>query len=397
MIRDLALAEVLKRGVDAGSPETVRMAFARGELPLSPRDRLTTLARLLEDPADRVRNTARQTLAALPAEFLFKAFGDKELHELLIDLVVLHHAAIREVVTRALSHPNVGPATLARFASSDDPTLLSLVAENQRVLDREPLIALRLLENPHLEPGVRGRLHSLYVVAKAPGPEGPMLSEPEAEEPDPEIAGATGENAEEAFDVGCDDVEEFSEGEEPLGEDSSVEETSQAPQEPEWEVLSEEEFLRLPPELFREEAETTQDGRNLYQLVQSLSVAEKIKLATLGSKSARRLLCRDSNRIVVNAVVHSPKIQEDEIQALALDKTMPDDVIVYIFTRKDWMKNYGIRHALVQNPKTPIPRALRLLETLGEKDLRGLAKSRNVSSVISTAALRLIARRTQKK
>ena len=61
--------------------------------------------------------------------------------------------------------------------------------------------------------------------------------------------------------------------------------------------------------------------------------------------------------------------------------------------RKDWLKAYPIRLALTQNPKTPVPKALRLLETLQERDVRQIAKSRNVASPVSAAAVRLLARR----
>ena len=122
-------------------------------------------------------------------------------------------------------------------------------------------------------------------------------------------------------------------------------------------------------------------------------MADKIKLAMLGSKGARRLLLRDTNRLVQIAVIRSPKIREDEVLPIAQDRTSTDDVIRIILNRKDWLKGYPIRLALAQNPKTPIPRALRLLETLQDRDLRIIAKSRNVPGVVSGGALRILSKR----
>jgi hypothetical protein len=68
-------------------------------------------------------------------------------------------------------------------------------------------------------------------------------------------------------------------------------------------------------------------------------------------------------------------------------------VIRIILDRKDWLKNYQLRLALVQNPRTPLPKALRLLETLYDRDLRLVAKSRNVPSAVSSGALRIVSRR----
>ena len=50
----------------------------------------------------------------------------------------------------------------------------------------------------------------------------------------------------------------------------------------------------------------------------------------------------------------------------------------------------GIRKALVDNNRTPIQKALRYLATLNDKDIAGYAKSKNVSSVISTQAKRIL-------
>ncbi len=150
----------------------------------------------------------------------------------------------------------------------------------------------------------------------------------------------------------------------------------------------------LPPELVDDEKEPVQvQPENLYQLVRSMSVAEKMRLAMLGSKTARRLLVRDTNKAVVRAVVQSPKIREDEVLAIAQDRTVSEEIIRMIAQRRDWLKSYPIRLALCQNPKTPLPRALRLLETLQDRDLRQISKSRNVPSPVSSGAVRVLARR----
>jgi len=44
----------------------------------------------------------------------------------------------------------------------------------------------------------------------------------------------------------------------------------------------------------------------------------------------------------------------------------------------------------VENSKTPLPKALRFMTTLSERDLVSLAKSKNVVTVIATQARRLV-------
>lgn len=127
-----------------------------------------------------------------------------------------------------------------------------------------------------------------------------------------------------------------------------------------------------------------------YKLSQQMGVADKIKIAMTGDKEWRTLLIKDSNKLVSAAVVKNPRITEPEILAVAKSKIQNDEIMRLICMNKEWLKNYPIRKALVENFKTPLPSALRFMATLTEKDLAALAKSKNVSTVISTQARRLL-------
>jgi len=78
------------------------------------------------------------------------------------------------------------------------------------------------------------------------------------------------------------------------------------------------------------------------------------------------------------------------VLTIAKSAIQNDEIMRVICSNKEWIKNYNIRKALVENSKTPLPHALRYMASLSEKDLSSLAKSKNVSSVISTQARRLI-------
>ncbi len=124
-----------------------------------------------------------------------------------------------------------------------------------------------------------------------------------------------------------------------------------------------------------------------------LSVAERIKLALRGNKEARTLLLRDSNRIIVRLVLKNPRITEDEIVAITHNRTADDEILRVIADRREWIKNYQIRLGLVTNPKTSATTAMRLLGLLEERDIRRLAKSKNVPDAVVGAARRLLANR----
>lgn len=151
-----------------------------------------------------------------------------------------------------------------------------------------------------------------------------------------------------------------------------------------------------------EEGEETADQeeeafRNTYQLAKDMSVSEKIKMALTGDKEWRMLLVKDINKLVSGSVVKNPRITEAEVLMISKSHLNNDDILRDICINKDWTKNYQIRKSLVENHKTPLHFALRFLSGLTDKDLGVLAKSKNVSSVISTQARRLLMNKQKEK
>lgn len=133
-----------------------------------------------------------------------------------------------------------------------------------------------------------------------------------------------------------------------------------------------------------------QRTQSRYQEIKDLPVPEKIKLALSGDKEARNILVKDSNRQVQEAVLDSPRITEPEIAAIANSRNVGDDILRKIAINREWMKNYQVRLALVNNPKTPLTIGLKILGTLMISDLKRLSKSKGVSSVLTSAAARAL-------
>jgi len=125
---------------------------------------------------------------------------------------------------------------------------------------------------------------------------------------------------------------------------------------------------------------------SLFQSIQSMSVSEKLDLAHKGGKEARTVLVRDSSRLVQMAVIQSAKITEGEVLAIANNRQIDDEVLKQIAINRDWMKNYQIRVALANNPKTPLAEALKQVNYLKQRELTVLAKSRSVSRAMNIAA-----------
>lgn len=125
---------------------------------------------------------------------------------------------------------------------------------------------------------------------------------------------------------------------------------------------------------------------SLYQKIQTMTVSEKLDLARKASKEARTILMRDSNKLVQLAVVNSPKITESEIVAIAGNRQVTEEVLREIGMNREWLRNYQVRHALANNPKTPLTIAMAQISYLNQRDLSLLAKSKGVARPLVIAA-----------
>jgi hypothetical protein len=136
----------------------------------------------------------------------------------------------------------------------------------------------------------------------------------------------------------------------------------------------------LPPE-GKERASTLQK-------IASLTVAQRMALAMKGTREERAILIRDPNKIVGVAVLSSPKINEAEVESIAKMTSLSEELLRMIAFSRAWTKNYGVVHALVKNPKTPLAVSINFLSRLSEKDVRAISSNRNVAD-----ALRITARK----
>jgi len=132
-------------------------------------------------------------------------------------------------------------------------------------------------------------------------------------------------------------------------------------------------------------------NKSLYAQVLAMKVGERIKLALKGNRDARMILVRDTNRLIPRFVLQNPRLSEDEVIAVARNRNLDGDLLRLIGDHKNWPRNYQVRLALVSNPKTPLATSLHYVNSLLERDLRLLAKSKNVSAAVVAQARRILA------
>lgn len=152
----------------------------------------------------------------------------------------------------------------------------------------------------------------------------------------------------------------------------------------------------VPEELIEEPEPPKPINESLYNQIAHMTVGERIKLALKGNREARMILIRDTNRLIQRFVLQNPRITEDEIIAVARNRNIDADLLRLVSENKGWARNYQVKLALVTNPKTPLASALRFVSSLMDRDIRFLAKSKNVSQTVAAQARRLLMQREGK-
>ena len=309
---------------------SVRLAAARGALPMSGPNLVTVLFIFYHGENAELKKEALGTLKMLPTNILLAALSSPELHSSIVDLIV--RLRYRDVVVMevALRHRMVGLRTLMLVAEKSSGEILDILSHNDQVLNKSQALRTAIINNPNADKVMKLRLGWVE-----PQPE----SAPE-DEPTP-----------------AEDVE-------------AVAET---------EVLSEEETEELEEEALSK-----------YQQILGMPVAEKIKMALTGDKEWRTLLIREANKMVSTAVLKNPRISEGEVLSVAKSRSSSDELIRIILLNREWVKKYEIKKALVVHPRTPLQKSMRFMTFLTEKDIMELAKSRNVSQAIVNNARRML-------
>lgn len=126
------------------------------------------------------------------------------------------------------------------------------------------------------------------------------------------------------------------------------------------------------------------------QKLAKMNVAERIKVAMLGTKEERSILIRDGSKLVSSAVLASPKVSEQEVESFANMKNVRENVLRDIARSHKFMKNYVVVKNLCNNPRTPLDLSLSLMKNLLGPDLKVLSMNKNVPETLRKMSSRLI-------
>jgi hypothetical protein len=140
-----------------------------------------------------------------------------------------------------------------------------------------------------------------------------------------------------------------------------------------------------------------QRRQTLLQQIAKMTVAQRVQFAMKGGSEARRTLIRDTNKVVQRAVLQSPRLTDQEVEAFASMSNLTDEILRLIAANRAFRKNYVVVRNLVNNPKLPLDVSLHLLPMINGIDLKKLTMNKNIPETLRSSALKLQRQRAESK
>jgi hypothetical protein len=333
---------VLKIAEGTPGDELLKYLLSK-QLAFTEEEYLESLVFVLPDP--RSKEQVRQMLGMIPQPVKEQYVQKREAELRVVDFILQEALEAGYFNTLALIIQNQGVPTefILRIASRAKAAVLESLLENQIRLIAYPEIMERMENSPECNPFIRGRIRELrefYLQPKA-------AASIRVAEVMPELVTMIAEEHKEE------------------------------------------------PQL--DQAKVQQEALTALQRINLMGLSDRVRLALTGNKTERLVLIKDSNRLVQAAVLDSPKMADDEVLIHARNLSLPGDIISKIANNREWTKNYPIILALVENPKTPINRAISFVKLLHDRDLTLLSRDRNTSPVIRTLAQNLVKQKERTK
>lgn len=323
----------------AGDNREVQLLVAKGLFPLPPQELVPIQLALTQQDDQELAEAARSSLESLDPKIaadvvantddpeLMGFFGDSTEHPVVVEAVLRNRLVSEDV--------------LASMAPNLSPELQEILLLRQDIIVEAPSILERLEENPDLSSFSQRRIYEFR--------EHLVRAEPIAE---------------------------------PMVEDE--------PDEAEIEATDEEMEVAIAEAMETPAAGEKDDVTGLTEAqIRSLPVPVRMKLARGAPRSLRAILVKDKSTMVAVAVLNGNALTESEIELIASNRSVAEEILTMIAHNRQWSRKYSIVHALIKNPRTSVGLAVRMTPRLSTRDLRNLSRDRNVSEAVRNTAARL--------
>ncbi len=322
----------------SGSNRQLQVLAASGLVPLPPEELLPIQVALAGSPDGEISGKAQETLLGLEprmaASFLSQQAGEAELayfglrhqHPLVLEAILRRRDVPREL--------------LAQLAPIVTPEMQEVLVLRQDAIVEEPQILVALERNPNLSAYSKRRIweyreHLLPRDKVPPKKAEEILAEAEA---------LTEEEVQEA-------IEEAKE----KNQEGKLEEST---------GLTDVQIRLLP-------------------------IPVRIKMARGANRQVRSILIRDPNAQVALSVLLGNSLPDQEVEQIANNRSVVAEVLAEIPKKREWIRKYSIAKALVKNPRTRLAISVGLVPRMMMRDLRDLARDKNVPDGVRSIARRL--------
>jgi len=356
------LPAAAKRAVDPSTPVPARMMAAKGMAPMAPKELVTAQFVLTFDTDAKVREAATSSLSKLDARISNAIIPDPSVNPHVLGYLARALAARDADVEKLLLNPSTPVSAFVDVALLASENICEVIANNQARLLDEPEIARSLSKNPRALKSTLDRVIDFLI----------------------------------RNNIIVDGVVEFESALLRLGADDRIK-AAQLVDIPR-EFLDEGFQADAARKMIGEDEipegeEEPEENKTLEEKLRDATTGEKVAWATLGNKSVRGRLMRDSNRMVAMAAITSPRVSDLEVVQAAQSRTVHQDVIAYIAHQKDYVKLYPIKVALAGNPKCPLPMSMKFVPLLQRKDIKNLSLSKNVPAGVRNLAVKIVKER----
>ncbi len=130
--------------------------------------------------------------------------------------------------------------------------------------------------------------------------------------------------------------------------------------------------------------------------IQKMTPPEKARLARKANRTERQILLRETSPQVTMALLTNPHLEADDVVQIVKSPYTPGGVLKRVAGDRRWLSSPDVRQALVRNPQTPTPLAIRILPGLPTPVLQALARTGEAREDLRKAALKLYLKRTGK-
>ncbi|MCS7183260.1 MAG: hypothetical protein NZ869_09165, partial [Thermoanaerobaculum sp.] len=141
------------------------------------------------------------------------------------------------------------------------------------------------------------------------------------------------------------------------------------------------------------EPDAPREVRDAFVRIALMNTYQRIMQALKGTREERLILVRDRSALVVRAVMASPKLSDGEVEQIAGMRSANEVALRIIASRQRFLRRYAVVRNLMFNPRTPPAIAIQLMSRLADRDLRLLARDRNVAEPVRRVARERVALR----